>query len=184
MLVLYAVSRAAWIEPFRGDFVERNPSYSRHIAAGIPIDKEDGSPAIDLPAGTVVTAPDGVSGQPAGARRAARRQSHGHLLGHLGLARQAGRRGTCGPEKARLAGRSPKSKASPTRASPISAPGSTRWYGSDLPKPPGYVSTSQWISIFVVIAGVGIFLLGRKLNEPGFTTAAEAYVPPETEDDA
>ena len=47
----------------------------------------------------------------------------------------------------------------------------TPWYQSDLPVPPGYVSTSQWISIFIVIAGVLVWLGVRKAAVPGFTEA-------------
>ena len=54
-----------------------------------------------------------------------------------------------------------------------------RWYHSDLPPPPGYVSTSQWISLLVVAAGVGILLLARRLNVPGYTEAVANAVPAE-----
>ena len=48
MLIAYAVGRAVLIEPFRGDFVERNPGYGKHLAVALVFDKPEGSPAVML----------------------------------------------------------------------------------------------------------------------------------------
>ena len=50
----------------------------------------------------------------------------------------------------------------------------TREYKSDLPQPPGFVSTSQWISIAVALGGLFIVLIARKFRQPGFTEAVAA----------
>ena len=50
----------------------------------------------------------------------------------------------------------------------------SRWYGSDLPRPPGFVSTSQWISGIVVVVGALILLIARRLRDPGFNEAVAA----------
>ncbi|MGH7162547.1 MAG: hypothetical protein ACREID_03605, partial [Planctomycetota bacterium] len=55
--------------------------------------------------------------------------------------------------------------------------GEPRWYRSDLPVPPGYVSTSQWISAFVALAGAGVIFLSRSLRRPGARDLAEADSP-------
>ncbi|MDH3592971.1 MAG: prolipoprotein diacylglyceryl transferase, partial [Planctomycetota bacterium] len=186
MLVLYAVSRAAWIEPFRGDFVERNPGYGKHLAASIPIDKAEGSPSVSLARGAVVTASDGTTGRllegldlPAGkAFGTVRAISDGPVKPQA-----------TGPFGGRSAPRWSVSSIEglPAEGVTVSAPDQTRWYHSDLPVPPGYVSTSQWISIFVVIGGVLFWLIARKLGESGFTEAAARHAaegPPEKEEDA
>ena len=53
--------------------------------------------------------------------------------------------------------------------------GRTEWYDSHLPSPPGYVSTSQWIGIGTLLAGVLVLLVVRKLQPQGYKDAvAEA----------
>ncbi|MHC5031570.1 MAG: prolipoprotein diacylglyceryl transferase, partial [Planctomycetota bacterium] len=180
MLILYAVTRFVVIEPFRGDFVERNPGWGKHLAAQISVRKDEDTAAVRLERGATVTGANGRTGR---------------LLEDLDLdAGQA--RGTvwalsddpAEPEAAesplfRETGRI----GPPPRWPVVTVEGlgsdaslqaaGERWYYSDLPPPPGYVSTSQWISLLVVAAGVGILLLARKLNVPGYTEAVGNAVP-------
>ncbi len=172
MLVMYAVSRALWIEPFRGDFVERNPAYGRHVAAELSLSKGENSPALSLKAGDEVTGNDRT----------------GRLLADVTLPAGEGHTSVWAisderakPEaQGRFVG-APQwpidkiASLKDTTGVTVSAPGSSRWYGSDLPVPPNYVSTSQWISIFVVLAGIGVFLLGRGVKEHGFAEAVVAH---------
>ena len=163
MLLLYAVSRAAWIEPFRGDFVERNPSYARHLAAEVVLDKGADTPAVSLKRGAAVHATNGMTGR---------------LLEDLVLPAGKAFGGAYAisdaPAKASVTGKAYATRVPPAwpidavaglpAGVPQIAPQPARWYGSDLPPPPGFVSTSQWISIFIVLAGAALLYLSRKLG--------------------
>jgi phosphatidylglycerol:prolipoprotein diacylglycerol transferase len=184
MLILYAVTRFIVIEPFRGDFVERNPGWGKHVAVEISVEKDKDSAAILLERGATVTGEQGRAGR---------------LLEDLDL--DAGRaRGTAwaitdepakpkGPVSPLLGqtgrtGPPPRWPIATVEGLPSEArlgSAGERWYHSDLPSPPGYVSTSQWISLIVVAAGVGLLLLARRIDEPGFTEAVANAVPPEEE---
>jgi hypothetical protein len=50
-----------------------------------------------------------------------------------------------------------------------------RPFNSDLPQPPGFVSTSQWISIAVALSGVLVLAISRKLRQPGYRDAVAAH---------
>jgi hypothetical protein len=158
MLLLYAGTRALLIEPYRGDFVERNPGYGKHVAARIQVERGPEGPAFTMPRGAAASG---------GGRT-------GRLLGDVVL----------GPGERSAYGwvisdaQAPKEELPALRGEmrpwPIDrvegAEGvtvrtvRTRLYASDLPQPPNYVSTSQWISIVVALAGVGVFLLARRLR--------------------
>ena len=174
MLILYAISRAAFIEPFRGDFVERNPSYGKYAAVKVRVDRdEEEGAALTLPRGTAVNSASGVTGQ---------------LLEDLVL--EAGSKTgvawaiTDGPATKRKQGLGFPGAGPRPAPWPVSridgAPASARIssfelrpYNSDLPRPPGYFSTSQWISIGIIAAGIALFLIARRRKEPGFTEAVE-----------
>jgi phosphatidylglycerol:prolipoprotein diacylglycerol transferase len=182
MLILYAVTRFVVIEPFRGDFVERNPGWGKHVAVSVAVEKGQDTAAVRLERGATVTGAGGRTGR---------------LLEDLDLdAGQArGSVWALSDEPAK-----PEAPASPLfrETGRIGAPpawpiatveglgneaslraAGERWYGSDLPPPPGYVSTSQWISLLVVAAGIGILLLARRLDVPGYTEAVANAVPAE-----
>ncbi|MHC4551044.1 MAG: prolipoprotein diacylglyceryl transferase [Planctomycetota bacterium] len=184
MLILYAVTRLLVIEPFRGDFVERNPGWRKHLALSVGIEKEEGSAPLRLERGAKVTGADGRTGK---------------LLEDLDLGAGRGRGSVWAlsnrpaqPRKASLPlfegagaiGYPPDWEIETIEGLPPQTrivPGETsgpRWYGSDLAPPPGYVSTSQLISLFVVLAGVGVLLVTRRLNVDGYTEAARSAVPP------
>jgi len=174
MLVLYAVTRALLIEPFRGDFVERNPAWGKHVAAELTVAKDGGAPAVHVPRGAAASSE----------KRA------GSLLSDLDL--------PAGKAKARVwvlsdAPAAPLTSAMPTvggRKGDEAVPpwpvtrieglppgadievGAVRWYRSDLPQPPGYVSTSQTISIGVVAAGLLLLWFVRRLRMPAVPDAA------------
>jgi len=167
MLILYAVTRSVIIEPLRGDFVERNPRYSLHAAAIITVTKGDASPAVRFERGMAV--------RDAGGRT-------GTLLDAIDL--PAGKAtGTLhaitddpAPSRKSLLGNVPPEwnvVAPPGTPPGVDFQSRTRAYGSDLPVPPGYVSTSQWISILVVLAGTGIILLARRAKIPPYAAAVE-----------
>jgi len=63
MLILYAVTRFAVIEPFRGDFVERNPGWGKHVAVTITVQKDKDSAPVHLERGAAVTGADGRTGR-------------------------------------------------------------------------------------------------------------------------
>ena len=170
MLILYAVGRGALIEPVRGDFVERNPGYGKHLAVALIFDKPDGSPAVDLKRGARVTSERGREGV---------------LLSDFALAAGEAK----GVAFAISDKQTPKEKAGFFQGAPnwvvTKIDGlpdgvtfdsdqtlrKTPWYSSDLPVPPGYVSTSQWISIFIVIVGVMLVVYTRRWAIPGYTEA-------------
>ena len=162
MLMLYAITRAVLIEPFRGDFVERNPTYAAHKAAEFSIQKGEETPALELKRETVVTDVEtGATGQllsdvslPEGVARAAV-----HAISDTPFAEGAGWNPT------EVAGLPPEVSARLVAVGP---------YDSHLPAPPGYISTSQWIGLLILALGVGVVLLARKLEEPGYAAAVEA----------
>jgi len=178
MLILYAVTRGVFIEPFRGDFVERNPDWGRHVVAELRIDKDEGSPAVELERGAVVKS----------------EKREGRLLQDLSLpageasgtvhalsdrpakpvaAPGAIGRGFQGIVNDGFAPPWPVAEVKGLPAGVKPEVGDTRWYRSDLPQPPGYISTSQYISIGVVICGVVMLLGFRKLNAQSFADAVE-----------
>ncbi len=162
MLILYAVTRALVIEPFRGDFVERNPSYAAHKAAEFSIRKGEETPALELKRETVVTDVEtGATGQllsdvslPAGLAQVAV-----HAISDMPFANDASWNPTV------VAGLPPEVSVRHVVTVP---------YDSHLPAPPGYVSTSQWIGLLILALGVGVLVLARKLEEPGYAAAVEA----------
>lgn len=185
MLILYAVTRFVVIEPFRGDFVERNPGWGKHVAVSIRVTKKKDTAPVHLERGAAVTGAGGRAGR---------------LLEDLDL--DAGEaRGTVWaltnePARPRKPD-NPLLRETGRIGAPPSWPVATveglgteatlkavgeRWYHSDLPPPPGYVSTSQWISLLVVACGIGLLLVARRVNEPGFAEAVEQAVPPEEEE--
>ena len=175
MLVLYAVTRAILIEPFRGDFVERNPAWGKHVAAELTITKEDGTPAVTLPRGARVKS----------------QQREGRLLADVSL--PAGKAAATvwalsDAPAAPMQGSFPM--AAGVRTDEVAPPwpvttieglgtadidvGDVRWYRSDLPRPPGYVSTSQTISIGVVLAGLLLLWFVRRHKAPAVPETAAA----------
>ena len=52
--------------------------------------------------------------------------------------------------------------------------GGARWYDSDLGVPVNYVSTSQWISIPMLIAGILMLVFFRRAKVPGYDAALAA----------
>ncbi len=183
MLILYAVTRFVVIEPFRGDFVERNPGWGKHVAVSIHVEKGPDTASVRLERGATVTGANGRTGR---------------LLEDLDL--DAGEaRGTvwaltdkpAQPQKSTSPLLRETGRIGPPPSWPIATveglgseaslrSASERWYHSDLPPPPGYVSTSQWISVLVVACGIGLLLLARRINEPGFAEAVRDAVPPES----
>ncbi|MHC4932915.1 MAG: prolipoprotein diacylglyceryl transferase [Planctomycetota bacterium] len=178
MLILYAVTRFAVIEPFRGDFVERNPEYENNLAVAIKFTKGEGTPALHLERGTKVTGTGERTGQllsdldlPAGTagatvhaisdQRAQRRKS-GRRLEAPGW-EITGVDGLPAGVSFRSSLRRPRGGLP------------TPWYASDLPVPPGYVSTSQWISIAVVVAGVLMLVGFRKYGQQSFRAAVRQH---------
>ena len=169
MLILYAVSRAAFIEPLRGDFVERTPAYGHRAAVAIDVDKADGTPPLKLLRGDAVTSQDGVGGLlladldlPEGAAHGTVYAISDRKFEPAETANLLQRRGRRMPPQAWVIR---SIEGLPDNVSVSSR--STQWYGSHLPEPPDYVSTSQWISIAIVLAGVGIVLYARRRREPG-----------------
>jgi phosphatidylglycerol:prolipoprotein diacylglycerol transferase len=179
MLILYAVGRAGLIEPFRGDFVERNPAYGKRLATALVFREGENDVAVSLKRGDAVQDSRGRTGK---------------LLSDLELAPGEGGyvfaitdERADRVEQGPFAGRAPNwtidtvtrgdetllkgvvYRADPTLRRRHGSP--NPWYDSDLPVPPGYVSTSQWISIFVIAAGVSILLGARRWNVPGYTAA-------------
>lgn len=170
MLILYAVGRGALIEPVRGDFVERNPGYGKHLAVALIIDKPAGSPAVSLKRGAKVSSKAGRTGV---------------LLSDFDLAEGAAKGFVFAmsdePAKKQTGGffaGAPSWRVDRVEGLPEGVEfmidvrmRRTPWYGSDLPVPPGYVSTSQWISIFIIGAGILILVVSRRLRVPGYTEA-------------
>jgi len=182
MLILYAVTRFVVIEPFRGDFVERNPGWGKHYAVAITVSKDEDSAPVRLERGATVTGAEGRTGRLLEDLELDAGRAQGTVWALSDepakpdapvspLIREARRTG--GPPRwaiATVTGLANDARF--TSAQP-------RWYQSDLPPPPGYVSTSQWISLIVVAAGIGILLLVRRLNVPGYSEAVENREPEE-----
>jgi phosphatidylglycerol:prolipoprotein diacylglycerol transferase len=168
LLILYSVTRALLIEPFRGDFVERNPGYGKHAAARLAVEREGDGPAIVLPRGAAVSG-DGREGRLLGEIRlgAGEKSAMGWAMSNAPVKKT---------EMAALhAGLMPwKIDRVEGLEGATARTVRTRLYRSDLPSPPGYVSISQWISVGVVVAGVAIWLLARRLQKPGFSDAVAA----------
>ncbi|MEE8106247.1 MAG: prolipoprotein diacylglyceryl transferase, partial [Planctomycetota bacterium] len=155
MLILYAVTRGLVIEPFRGDFVERNPSYKNHAAAGIKL-STDGV-AFRAERNAVVQDANGVSGKlladvaidaetPEATVPAMTDEAwKGTFTGHAGW----------------------KPTIEQLPAGVTAVPTFSRRYNSHLPAPPDYVSTSQTIGIFILLFGVGVLLVSRRMKLPG-----------------
>jgi phosphatidylglycerol:prolipoprotein diacylglycerol transferase len=183
MLILYALTRTFLIEPFRGDFVERNPSYAKHLAAEIEVERTGDGPAITLPRGAAVSG-GGRTGRLLGMKDPAAVGEASVLVAPIDVTLPAGKTSvTCWAISD--APVTPKELSALHRIQwPIDrieglegAMAKTlgvRHYKSDLPKPPGYVSTSQWISVGVVLSGIMILLIARRLRQPGFTAAVQA----------
>jgi phosphatidylglycerol:prolipoprotein diacylglycerol transferase len=171
MLAAYAVGRGLFIEPFRGDFVERNPGWRHHLASMLRIEKGEGTPAVELKRGAAVSSKEGIRGR---------------LLGDLSLPAGAasGEVSAISDDPVRGGGAGPLQNAyappweiaeveglpagASVEARPVATPGRGRsgWYDSHLPVPPGYVSTSQWISVLVVGGAVLAWLTARRLRVP------------------
>jgi phosphatidylglycerol:prolipoprotein diacylglycerol transferase len=185
LLILYALTRAILIEPVRGDFVERNPSWRNHLAAELLLKRTDTKSTLTIARGTEVS----------GGGRAGKVLGGGWPEGVVFK-----KDGSQAPETITLAPGQERARCWVVSDQPVplaerNAMHSFRWpidkiagvegvtvdvqnvrfYNSDLPKPPGFVSTSQWISIGVVLGGVLIFWIARKLRQPGFRDAVQAY---------
>jgi phosphatidylglycerol:prolipoprotein diacylglycerol transferase len=184
MLILYAGTRAFLIEPFRGDFVERNPGYGKYVVAEVVVERTGDGPAITLPRGAAVSG-DGRTGRLLGGYDVAQDEK-----GERPLVRPIDVTLAPGQEMVRCFAISDK----PLTPAETGAFHRFQWnvdkieglegatvktyrvrpYKSDLPQPPGYVSTSQWISVLVALGGVLILFVGYRLRQPGFTEAAAA----------
>ena len=186
LLILYAGTRAFLIEPFRGDFVERNPSYAKHLAVEFLVERAKDGPEITLERGAVVSG-GGRTGRLLGAKDPAAVAAKGEesvLVSPIDVTLAAGE----------TSARCWAISDDPVPAADIAAFHRLQWpvdrieglpdatvrtlhvrpYKSDLPKPPGYVSTSQWISVGVALAGVMILAIARRRREPGFTETVAA----------
>jgi len=166
MLILYAVTRGLIIEPFRGDFVERNPSYQNHAAAGIKL-KTDGV-AFAAERNTVVRDANGVMGK---------------LLADVTVDAETPEATVAAmtdePWEGRFGGNNgwkPGFEDLPTGVTAIAT--FSRRYNSHLPAPPGYLSTSQTIGFFILLAGIGVLFVARKMKLPGIGPDA----PPESDE--
>ncbi|MFB3066673.1 MAG: prolipoprotein diacylglyceryl transferase, partial [Planctomycetota bacterium] len=174
LIILYALTRAVLIEPFRGDFAERNPGLEKHLAVELDVERAADGPDVHLQRGTSARSVD--------------QNWEGGLLGDLVLEGDTTRAtvyvmtvdaipGAKGPrppfresprdwDVTRIEGLPPGVRVTSGRA---------RWYDSDLGVPVNYVSTSQWISIPMLIAGVGLLVFFRRRKAPGYDAAlAEA----------
>lgn len=180
MLILYAVTRTVLIEPFRGDFVERNPGYGRHIALELVFEKGDNTPAVVLERGTRVVGEDGRTGQLLSDVRMPEGTATASVYAISDT--PARPRKDFFSERTRRRGPPPDWNVAKVSGLPEGVrvtSGTPDWYASHLPVPPGYVSTSQWISVFVVLGGVALLLLSRRLQVPGYAAAvAEARAAP------
>lgn len=177
MLVLYAVARAAFVEPFRGDFVERNPSYGDRLALRVRLEKDSG-PAVRVPRGQEVVdrrtgirgvlLDDASLGEGAGSATV-----HAMSLDRFSRYRylRTGERPNWSVDA--IEGVPPAVRVSSDTLTSRD-PGRQGWYDSHLRVPPGFVSTSQWISLAVLLAGVGCIALARRRKEPGYGAALEA----------
>jgi hypothetical protein len=188
MLILYAATRAFLIEPYRGDFVERNPAYAKHVVAEIVVERTGDGPAITLPRGAVVSG-GGRTGRILGGLdpKGLVKGTDKHLVRPIDVTLAEGQ------QKVRCFAISDE----PLTPAETAAIHRFQWpvdrieglegatartddvqpYRSHLPQPPDYVSTSQWISFLVALGGVVILLAGRRLRQPGFTDAVAARAP-------
>ena len=184
MLILYAATRAFLIEPFRGDFGERNPVYLKHVVAEIQVERTGDGPAITLARGTEVSGGGRTGRILGGYPSAAPAPGETVLVQPIDVILPAGQ------ERVRCFAISDR----PLTIAEVESFHRLQWnvdrieglegatvktvnvrpYRSDLPQPPGYVSTSQWISILVVLGGVIILVVGHRLRQPGFTEAVAA----------
>lgn len=186
MLILYALTRSFLIEPLRGDFVERNPSYAKHLAAELLVERTGDGPAITLPRGAAVSG-GGRTGRLLGTKdpeAVAAKGEENVLVTPIDVTLAAG--GQSVPCWAISDGPATAKELAAFRMLPWPVDRieghndvtvktlRVRPYKSDLPKPPGYVSTSQWISVLVALGGVLILVIARRLREPGFTEAVAA----------
>jgi len=186
MIIAYAVCRGVLIEPIRGDFVERNPGYREHVAAELGVLDPDGD-APPLERGDVV---EGTI-----ERQGREKSVRGHVLNNLELDNEgygtvyvlsdgevapAMPRGVLGAQLSRTRGPAPEwniEKIRPRDGDAFDAEFrtvNTQWYGSHMPQPVGYVSTSQWISGLLVAIGILMLIGFRKLGIPGYTATVAA----------
>jgi len=172
MLLAYAVGRGLFIEPFRGDFVERNPGWKRHLASTVRVEKKEGSPAVSLPRGARVSASgSGIEGRLLAPLELPAGKASGETSAISDEPQKGGGAGALAGYYAptwgidRVEGLPPGAKVT---ATPDQTRGARRigWYDSHLPVPPGYVSTSQWISILVVGGAALVWLAARRLKAP------------------
>ncbi len=182
MIIAYAVGRGLFIEPIRGDFVERNPGYRRHVVAEIGVLQKKGETAPVLERGDIVEGAITQAGKTI--------QIRGRVLGDLELDdkgygtvyamsddehKPAAPQGLLGRRLARSGGPAPgwtvtairhegdgKGLAAEFRTV------NTQWYSSYMPKPVGYFSTSQWFSVVLVVIGVLMLWGFKKLGSPGY----------------
>jgi phosphatidylglycerol:prolipoprotein diacylglycerol transferase len=185
LLILYATTRAFLIEPFRGDFVERNPSYAKHLAAELLVERADDGPAITLARGASASG-GGRTGRllggydPEDVAKGATRL----LAAPIDVVLPGGQKSVrCWAISDGPVGKS-ELAAFHRLQWPVDriegVPGVTvrtlqvRPYKSDLPQPPGYVSTSQWISVGVALAGIVVYMIARRMRQPGFAEAVAA----------
>ncbi|MFQ5844223.1 MAG: prolipoprotein diacylglyceryl transferase [Planctomycetota bacterium] len=165
MVILYAATRGAVIESFRGDFAERNPGYYRHVAVRIDVRKGEGSEALRLERGRTV--------------RGAEQGREGSLLGDLSLppGEASGSVYAASVGAVPGAGGRPQGEAPPAweiktlgglpeGVTVRSAP--SEWYDSHLGVPPGYFSTSQWVSLLLLPAAVAFLWICRRRESPGY----------------
>jgi len=185
MLVLYALTRSVLIEPLRGDFVERNPVYKKHAAALLEVERKGEGPAVTIPRGASVSGGGRTGRVLGGAWKSHRAYDWSGNPAPADVTLKEGDASalvwviTDDPltpeeldERHRL--RWPVDKVE-VEGVAVGRVVDVRKYGSDLAQPPGFVSTSQWISIGVVLAGIAILLIARKLNQPGFAESVAAH---------
>jgi len=178
MLIGYAVTRAVLIEPVRGDFVERNPAYGKHVAAEVALTRREAGAEVVLPRGTVVASADGRKGELLADLRLAPDATHGSAWAISDAPAEPRKSPGLPFGRTDRRGAPPEWNISKVEGVPANVQITalnTIWYGSHLPKPPGYVSTSQWISVGIVLAGVLILLVSRRLREPGFSEAVSEH---------
>jgi phosphatidylglycerol:prolipoprotein diacylglycerol transferase len=172
MMILYTVTRGVVIEPFRGDFAERNPSLYKHLAVRLDVEKGADSPAVRLERGHEVRDPT--------------RPWIGTLLGDLDLPAGKGSGSVFAATVDPIPGSGGKraNEAPPPweiRAIDGLPPGTkvrsgqSDWYDSHLGPPPVYVSTSQWVSILLLPVGLALLWFFRKRQTPGYTQAAAEF---------
>jgi len=166
MLILYAVTRGVVIEPLRGDFVERNPSLGSHAVAPLVFEKGPDTPALSMQAGTRVHGDPGGDGRLLEPLELAAGEDTSTLV-HA-LADDADPSAPAVDPHEHAGGAAPPAPEWSVRGVEGLPEGvrirnlPARWYRSDLPAPPGYVSTSQWLSILVLLAGIALLARLRR----------------------